>query len=134
MRSREEVFTSGRLSGRTSRMLLQALIFQKQGKAVYVLCAHKQSIMHTARLLGQICDKLNRPVPLDIKFETWDSIGRNQVDFENCRIRASHQNCQLLIDHHFYEHHFSFALYGYHQWDARDEGSEHWNEKDWDFK
>lgn len=134
MRSREEIFNNARLSGRTSRMLLQALILNKQGKAVYVLCAHKQSIMHTARLLGSICEKMGRAVPLGIKFETWDSIGRNQVDFENTRLRASHPNCELLIDHHFFEHHFSFALCGYHQWDAKNDSAEHWVEKDWNFK
>lgn len=133
MRSNEEILLSGRRSGRTSRMLMQALIHQKEGRAVYVLCAHKQSLDHTANLLVTVCNKIRRAVPSNIKFETWETLGRNQVDLENTRLRNAHPNCLLLIDHHFFEYHFSFALCGYHQWD-KTESSEHWAEKDWELK
>lgn len=132
MQSAESIFNSNRLSGRTTRMLLKAMVLAAEGRAVYVLCAHQASLEHTKDLLAKMYEKARRDVPGNIKFETWDTL-RGHLDIENVRLRGAHPNCRLLVDHHFYEHHFGFALLGYHQWDRTSE-SQDWVETDWDIK
>lgn len=126
----EEIMLSGRATGRTSRMLAKAVELAVQGKAVYVLCAgQKEKIINKRLLMEQVGER--NPITNSIKFETWESLGRNNVDLENSRLRFAHPNCQLLIDHQFFSTHFSFAILGYHLYDKEKTSSVNWVEKDW---
>lgn len=123
-----------RRSGRTTRMLLEVIELSAKGHAVYVLCAHKPALEITARLFTHLVwDLCRQKAPSSVKFETWESLGRSNVDLNNSRILGARSNCRLLIDPDFFEHHFSFALCGFHKYDKTNEPLS-WDQMDWDLK
>lgn len=109
-----------RQTGRTSRMILNAVEYAKMGHQVYILCT-VESRDHTRKLAIDILERLNispEVIGVQIKFETLGSIGGiNQLDLKNKTLINAHPNCRLLIDHFFYEKEFKHILDGFHQYD-----------------
>lgn len=125
---------AARRTGRTTRMLVEAMELHAKGRAVYVLCAHQPALEHTKRLFARLFwQTYRKKAPSSVKFETWESLGRNNVDLHTPRLMSAHPNCRLLIDPSFFEHHFSFALCGFHKYDKTGEPLS-WDQMDWDLK
>lgn len=112
----------GRQTGRSYRMMKEALNHAKNGRAVYVLLSDVQQKQYFEYLLEKVCADegyIANNKRLGIKIETIQSLGGfNGVDLKNKRIIGSHTNCVLLIDHHFYATHFDFAIQGFHNYDS----------------
>jgi hypothetical protein len=105
-----------RQSGRTSRMIEKALELQKEGRAVYILCA-SEAIPYTRSLAHKICELKGIKFPETIKFETVQSLGGENIDWQNKKLHRSHPNCSLLIDHHVWAQKFHWAIQGFHEYD-----------------
>ncbi|WP_417212074.1 hypothetical protein [Acinetobacter venetianus] len=108
---------ANRQSGRTARMLVDAINAAMEGKAVYILCV-REAILYTKNIATKICEAHNIELPKTIKFETVNSIGSNNIDWHHKRLIGAHQNCQLFIDHTVYTINFFHLLEGYHEYDG----------------
>lgn len=95
-----------RASGRTSRMLQEAVELARDGKAVYVVCATQR---HTKQLEKRV------PDDLDIKFETPRTVGN--LDWRNMRLEGAHSNVELLVDHYAIEANWRPLLNMLHRFD-----------------
>ena len=114
---RYNTLIGGRSTGRTTRMLEEAIRLSSEGRAVYVLLRTRKAEPEFRHRVATICEKQGIEVPA-IKFETWESLGGSGgVDLVHQKMLGSHPKCQLLIDHHFFQHHFEHILAGFHQWD-----------------
>ena len=108
-----------RQSGRTTRMLKQALDALVKDHAVYILSADETRAHHLKERFRQVCQQSNYLVASTPKFETLRSIGQENIDWVNTRIHRAHSNCRLFIDHHVYEHVFGHLINGYHAYDSQ---------------
>ena len=114
---RYNTLIGGRSTGRTTRMLEEAIRLSSEGRAVYVMMHTHTAEAEFKHRVAMICERKGIEVPA-IKFETWQSLGGNRgVDLTQQKMLGAHPNCCLFIDHHFYQHHFEHILAGYHQWD-----------------
>lgn len=114
---RYNTLIGGRLTGRTTRMLEEAIRLSSAGRAVYVMMHTRTAEAEFKHRAAMICEKRGIEVPA-IKYETWESLGGNRgVDLTQQKMLGAHPNCCLFIDHHFYQHHFEHILAGFHQWD-----------------
>jgi hypothetical protein len=110
---------SARQSGRTTRMLQHALdLAVKKGHAVYILTT-QESINHTREQARKLYEELGYPDVLGriIKLETKRSLGEDNLNLQDMKLKHAHPNCMLLADHFFYEYYYSHILNGYHKWD-----------------
>lgn len=111
---------SARQSGRTTRMLKHALdLAVKNGHMVYILTT-PESIEHTRQLANRLYQDLGFPdvLGVSVKLETKKSLGEQNLDLDNLKLKHAHPNCILLADHFFYEYYYSFVLKGFHMWDS----------------
>lgn len=114
---RYNTLIGGRSTGRTTRMLEEAIRLSSEGRAVYVMMHTRNAEAEFKHRVAMICERKGIEVPA-IKFETWESLGGNRgVDLTQQKMLGAHPNCCLFIDHHFYQHHFEHILAGFHQWD-----------------
>ena len=114
---RHNTLIGGRSTGRTTRMLEEAICLSSEGRAVYVMMHTRTAEAEFKHRVAMICERKGIEVPA-IKFETWESLGGNRgVDLTQQKMLGAHPNCCLFIDHHFYQHHFEHILAGFHQWD-----------------
>lgn len=95
-------------SGRTIRMLREAVELAEQGRAVYVVAANSFHATLLRNILGK--DKAQE---LGIKFEGCP----HDFDWETLRVRGSHPNCVFLVDHHTIEEKFQRILEVLHMYD-----------------
>ena len=99
-----------RATGRTTRLLDDAIKQAEDGKAVYVVTstmAHSKQLKET---MGK--DKAEN---LGIKFETTTSVN---FDWGHMRVLGSHPNCVFLVDHSAIEQTFSPMLEMLHRYDS----------------
>lgn len=96
-------------TGRTTRMLEEAVALSKEGRAVYVVAA----TMEHARMLHYMTV---RPVAMDIQFESAASLGN--LDWHTLRLAGAHPNCAVLIDHFAIESEFAPMLEMLHRYDT----------------
>jgi hypothetical protein len=108
---------SARRSGRTTRMLSEAVKLAKEGRAVYVVMDNRA-----------LCDLYSRGPDaetwrrLGIKFETSESLSLDFGPGVAPRVsRGTHPNCAVLIDHYWFESRFGWVIDGASRWNA--EGS-----------
>jgi hypothetical protein len=94
-------------TGRTTRMLEHAKKLARAGRAVYVIADNTRDM----RRLEILCGEPN----LGIKFETHDSPGN--LVWEEMRLRGTHPNCVVLVDHHAIEDRFARVLEMLHAYD-----------------
>lgn len=97
-------------TGRTTRMLQEALQLAEQGRAVYVVAV---SHPHAAQLQHAIDEAAGR-TNHGIKIETAQALG---FSWAQLRVPGSHANCVFLIDHAAIEWTFSRVLAELHRFD-----------------
>ena len=86
-----------RQTGRTNRMILQAMELAEEGKTVYILVA---SIIHK----NSIVERLGNNYP-NIKVETFETL--SDFDFRTMELNGIYPDCVVLCDHYTIE-----KLYG----------------------
>ena len=94
-------------TGRTTRMLQEAIQCSKEGRAVYVVAATQQHMRQLQKMCGAD--------GLFIKFETLGSL--SDFDFINMRSIGAHPNCLFFIDHYAIECKFAKMLEVLHKYD-----------------
>lgn len=94
-------------TGRTGRMLNDAVRKARDGRAVYVVAADGNQAKEFERRL---------PDDLGIKVEIWGGVSA-QLDIQSMRLRGAHPNCLILIDHYAIERAFGPLLSMLHRFD-----------------
>lgn len=100
-----------RKTGRTTRMLQEAISFAKQGRAVYVIAG---SADHRNQLEKRISDLCYGLTNLGIKVEY---PAPHNFDWDYLRLKGAHPNCVVLIDHHTIERRYAAILHELHRYD-----------------
>lgn len=93
-----------RRTGRTTRMLNEALKISAQGNAVYVV---GDSAHHAIRLRHQFIG-MNPPQGHGIKFENANQLP--ELDWQTLQLRGAHPNCIVLVDHYAIERRYAHVL------------------------
>lgn len=106
-----------RASGRTTRMIKHAVQLAAEGKAVNVLMLNVKQCQIWESHVAAIAVTLLGGPSLGIRFETEESLGLFAIDWPNVRLRNTHPNCILLIDHAVIEHKFSGLLSMWQRYD-----------------
>ena len=118
MKNTNYIQIHARGSGRTTRMIEEALQKHDEGRAVYILMHDMCMKRELERLAMQICRMRGKVLSSSIKFETVESLGGiHHIDWKNRKVLGAHPNCALIIDHHVWATHFGFAIEGYHEYD-----------------
>lgn len=104
------MYISARATGRTTKMLKDAVRLAQQGKAVYVIAADTNQRHHLEAALGVAGRELG------IKVETPQTAGN--FDWQTMSLRGAHQNCKVIADHYAIEAHFRLLLDALHHYDA----------------
>lgn len=104
--------TSRRRTGRTTRMLEDAMGLARNGRAVYVIGATKRHADMLKGIAGPEADRLG------IKFETARERGLGNMDWETMSLQGAHPNCVVLVDHYAIESKFAAVLEMLHRYDA----------------
>lgn len=99
-----------RQTGRTTRMLADAVRLAKGGRAVYVIAANKREAERLQQLVGEEVRELG------IHFEIPRSPGN--FSWTAMALIGAHQNCVVLADHYAIELEFSRVLEMLHRYDA----------------
>jgi hypothetical protein len=98
-------------TGRTTRMLEDAVHKARLGRAVYVIAATTKH----ARMLQDMGGKMAKE--LGIKFETAETL--TNFDWRTMRLSGAHKNCVVLVDHYAIEAEFSAMLDMLHRYDIK---------------
>lgn len=106
-------------SGRSTYMLIAALMAHDSGKAVYVIGADHEHASILESELGRILDRLGRSASetgiSSIKFECTD--GLSNFNWETGVLQGADKNCVVFVDHFAIERKFSWALREMHRFD-----------------
>lgn len=105
--------TSMRRTGRTTRMLEDAMAMARNGRAVYVIGATKHHADMLRGVAGPAADQLG------IKFEAARESGLGNMDWETMSLQGAHPNCAVLVDHYAIESKFAAVLEMLHRYDAK---------------
>jgi hypothetical protein len=100
-------------TGRTTRLLIDAVSYANKGEAVYVIAANSAE---RNRLLRLLWDMVDDQLCLGIKVETPSSV---DLDWDSFTLRGAHPNCRVLVDHFTIEHWFSTLLSQLHRYDEK---------------
>ncbi len=104
-------------TGRTSRMIENAIEETDKGRAVYVVTA---SLQERNRIKGLFMD---RGYP-NMKVETAETLG--SLDWRDLSLMGAHPNCLVVVDHYAIESKFAPMLKELHRYDADDDsGKQH---------
>jgi hypothetical protein len=98
-----------RRTGRTTRMLAEAVKLAKKGRAVYIIVANASQGRRLEKQCGEAFQRLG------IKFETPGSVGN--FDWETMTLRGAHPNCVALVDHYAIEARFPRIVEMLHRYD-----------------
>lgn len=109
-----------RRSGKTTRMLNDAVIQARNGRAVYVVADTKL----LARMLECTLDDMlgEESKKLGIKFESAQSL--SNFDWMEMRLYNAHPNCVVLVDHYAIECKFGFVLEMLHRYDIEQDDND----------
>lgn len=99
-------------TGRTTRMLQEAIRLALAGRAVYVVGANSA---HAKTLEAQLA-ALSPPERHGIKFE--DATRFPELDWNTMTIRRAHPKCVVLVDHYAIERGIALMLEMMHRFDA----------------
>jgi len=100
-------------TGRTTRMLEEAIKQAEAGRAVYVVGAKANHVWALEEAVKDICGK--SASSLGIKFETAHTVGN--FDWKTLTLRGAHPNCVVLVDHYAIEAEFARMLEMLHRFD-----------------
>lgn len=87
-----------RRTGRTTRLLEDAVRLAKEGRAVYVVFHNRERIPLDVGYYRE----------LGIKFETPGSLPN--LDYHTMTLRGAHPNCVVLVDHYVLEREFGAVI------------------------
>jgi hypothetical protein len=105
-----------RKTGRTIRMIREAVDLSLMGNTVFVLCT-ENSISSVQKLMFDYCVN-NCPIePGPFRFHTVQSLGMQNIDWHSQRLVGAPFKTELVIDHHVWAEQFGFAINGYHEYD-----------------
>ncbi len=99
-----------RRTGRTTRLVLDAIEIAAKENAVYIVTANQREVERFEKLLG-----LERMQRLGIKVETPETLGG--WSWERMRVEGAHDNCAFLVDHFAIESRFAAMLRELHRYD-----------------
>lgn len=100
-----------RNTGRTTRVIEDAIRLAREGRAVYVLGADYGH----AKVLQRIIDKRAGKYH-GIKCESPGGLG-TQYNWDTGRLEGAHPNCVVLIDHHAIERRYAGVIEMLHRYD-----------------
>lgn len=100
-------------SGRTTRMLEEAIRLASEGRAVYLVFPTLQRCESVKR--GKMRELTGRERTPGIKFETPETL--TNIDWHTMTLARAHPNCVLLVDHHVIEQRFAAMLKMLHRFD-----------------
>lgn len=100
-----------RQTGRTTRMLEEAVRCAKEGKAVYVIVNDPAHILSIQLILNKLGGE-----KMGIKVETFDSVG---WDFYYWTVRGANPNCKFFVDHYAIEDRFRHIIEEMHRYDLK---------------
>ena len=103
--------TENRQTGRTTRMVEEAIDLANKGRAVYILADNYNHAENIRELFGE------DPETYGIKIETEGDLGN--FDWQTLSLRGAHKNCIVLIDHYTIENKFSRIIEALHKYDKR---------------
>lgn len=92
-------------TGRTTRMLEEAVRLAREGRAVYVLMVNDQE----AKDAQQTCNDLWKGTNHGIKCESIAAMGPH-FDWNRMFVLGAHHNCVFLVDHYVIESRFHSIL------------------------
>ena len=107
-----------RQTGRSYRMMEEAVNAAVKGQRVYVVLASIQHFKYFERLLNQVHANLKISMPLsalDIRLEGPNTLG----DFciRQMRVKTDLE-AKLLVDHQYFANFYGFAIQGFHNYDS----------------
>lgn len=102
-----------RATGRTTRMLQDAIEHAKDGLAVYVIAATRTHAQLLEKMLESIGGE--EVTGLGIKFETAQNLGN--FDWRTMRLAGASPTCVVLADHYAIEFAFARMLDMLHRYD-----------------
>jgi hypothetical protein len=105
-----------RKTGRTRRMIEDALDLAAMGNTVFVLCS-KINILDIKRKMFELCHERGYPIPGPFRFNTVDTLGIQNIDWHNQRLVGAPFKTELVIDHQVWAEQFGFVINGYHEYD-----------------
>jgi len=97
---------TNRGTGRTTRMLEEAVRLAEANRAVYVVMGNHQQAKTFENKM---------PQGLGIQFETAQSL--SNFDWETLTLPGAHPNCVVLVDHYAIESKFNRILEELHRYD-----------------
>lgn len=95
-------------TGRTTRMLKEAVALSREGKSVYIVAANTEHV-RTLRIM------LSREDSLYINIDTPEGLGN--FEWESMTLRNAWPNCVVLVDHYTIEYRFHAMLAMLHKYD-----------------
>lgn len=105
-----------RYSGRTTRLLQQAMKLQTQGKQVLIVASNSGK-MTIEKHLFDLCAKYGMKCPREIEVKSLGQVGAETIDWRKKRLKHFSGNLVLLIDHEAYMQHYGHILDGFHEYD-----------------
>ena len=109
--------TYARQTGRSYRMMEEAVKTACTGQRVYVVMSNVRQHKYFERLLNLAHAnlKIDKPLKaLDIRLEGPNTLGDFCV--REMRVRTDCQ-AKLLVDHNYFADHYRFAIEGFHKYD-----------------
>ena len=110
------MYQPARRSGRTTRMLTEALEAAMSGQAVYIIASHR----HTQEYMRELLAEMSPASDFGIKIEF---PAPSNFDWESLTLLGAHQNCRVLVDHLAIEVKYARILDMLHRHDAPDSQS-----------
>lgn len=104
-----------RRSGRTTRMLKEAMKLAQEGRAVYIVAHTSSQVKELENRLGPAGEQLG------IKVDVPEFLGN--LSWETLTLTGAHPNCVVLVDHHTIEARFAGMLEMLHRFDEDKETS-----------
>ena len=101
-------------TGRTTRMLKEAIRLSGKGYALYVVAADRPHQL----TLQSMLDELRPPRGHGIKIEYVEMFP--EIDWQTMSMPNARPNCRVLVDHYTIEHRFRYMLQQLHAFDKEE--------------
>ena len=98
-----------RQTGKTSRMLADAIEQARNGRAVYIVTANERHARHLEDMGGYVAKELG------IKFETPETL--SSFDWRSMSLKNAHPNCVAIVDHYAIQCEYGALLVLLHRYD-----------------
>ena len=109
--------TYKRQTGRTYRMMENAIKLASAGKRVHIVMSSQGRFREFQRILTIAHANLNIKVPLNALNIHIESPNSLTIDVKDNRV-VGDRDAELLVDHSYFETHYGFAIKGFHEYDS----------------